>query len=1567
MKKSIKIIYVALIAIALISMTLICIAASNNFSVSFYDGGVMIENVSVNEGEIPQVAEVDEVIIIDGVGYRFLGWSLTDNGEITEITAATESCSYYAVREAVGFKAQKTDGRILWYAPGTLFSTILSASEEGDIITAYSDFAIDTSVHCTKSITVDLNGNTVNTSSYIIPNGTSHIVFCNGTVNLTSREIAQMSEYRSADAKFELRDIVVTRSADFNRYLLDVRVGSIVMDNVMVDGSEWVLPESGVNPFITVGYRTRKVSQVVKIEVKNSNITLPNITFINTTGASGETNGYTVDVDIFDSYVKSGTYIVNFSPVDTAIANSGLDFCAMGASTILADGSLFNIKSGVNGANVNASFGYGVMLSGRPKLSVGTVTLGDGDAMLDYDNDTAYGVVTDFWADDYTPVTDFDYSFCVVGDTQMTVDYDPTNMHYLYDWIVANKNSKNIKYVFGMGDITNHSADDEWEIAYNEISKLNGVVDYAVVRGNHDTSEGFNAIFNNAEYKAMFDGFYTDELVENSYVAFTVGDVKYLHITLDWRASDSVLSWASGIIEQYYDHRVIISTHAFLAADGNLLTEGYSSYGASNSGEQMWNKMLSKHENVFLILSGHVFSTDIVCTQLEGVHGNTVTAIVSNGQTLDLKNGAMGLVSMLYFSKDGKSVAVEYYSTVYDKYLKNCNQFTIDIPEYTEAEPETPDYLYAVTDLDGNTTYYDSTHTFSEVMTSITKKGTLVSVYGDVSIDTSFRITNHTSVNLNGHTISTDGGRINGTNIELNFTNGNINITNYEFVHISEGYGSARLNLRDINVSHTGTAGKMFVELRVGSLTLDNVRVAAGEWLAATSNFITAGARTKSVSQAVNITIKNSSIDLGENTGNIISFTGVSGETNGWRGNVTLINTEALTGGCIFKVVPVSAASANCAIDISVDGRCVLKSNTPIEASDLIPKNNISVSFELGVMMSAIPYIADVEISYAGGFLAFDSELNMYRVIGEGEFGCVLMDDDGNVYQYYVGTAFTKELVALAQSEGCTIVFLQDMYMPNGTGTASGSQYNITAAALNVDLNGYTLYMPSYARFTTNSSTVISFKNGTIEHAYNVYYSYSGNDDVTSFTAENVRFVATTTSTSFDHRIGILRLINCEFEFRLSNNNATAVFTFGYVNNATNEVKVYLEHCTIDALGSQRSIFKMYGGRPITLVANECTFSVEESAYLILATSSYTTTPSDYVTLSDCRISKSGEGGIFKIAYSDIVITLDEVYVPTESPVAVDKGTVVYTKGQTKAMVDGGGYMITAPKVKLEANLTLYTDFTLNIWIPTSTTILGVTVDGQEYPLSEMQIISGKYLIPIESIQANSAADAFDIYITYVDGDKTLTVIKSYSVVKYASSIINSEKYSDEVKSLLVYTLSYIDAVYTYVGKDIPQDLSDLMSSEAYALAKALATTDGVSEVPATETDRDTAGGAIYSAKLALDTSVRFIFTLNAEYTGELVLEYAGTTNVYNVEGGTVNGLNYVEVDMRAHMLYDEVISISAGEYSGTYDLAAYVHAAKELYGEDEVLNTLLLELYNYCKEADEYRAFVESSNGVLG
>ena len=287
------------------------------------------------------------------------------------------------------------------------------------------------------------------------------------------------------------------------------------------------------------------------------------------------------------------------------------------------------------------------------------------------------------WFTEKEEVTDYAYSFAVVGDTQIIADKYPDQFHNIYDFIINNKESKKIAHVFGLGDITDKDTTAEWNLAQEQISRLNGVIPYSLVRGNHDSVTKMNAYFNNEDYTSQFAGFYGKDDVCNSWRTFTVGETDYLLMTLDYGASSAVLAWAGDIIDKHPSHRVIITTHAYLYRDGTTLDQGDvcppATSGGFNNGDHMWDKLISKHGNIFLVMSGHDPCDNVVTTQTVGDHGNVVTQMLIDPQGMDASIGATGMVAMLYFSEDGSEISVEFYSTIKNQYYKDTNQYTIDI------------------------------------------------------------------------------------------------------------------------------------------------------------------------------------------------------------------------------------------------------------------------------------------------------------------------------------------------------------------------------------------------------------------------------------------------------------------------------------------------------------------------------------------------------------------------------------------------------------------------------------------------------------------------------------------------------------------------------------------------------------------------------------------------------------------------------------------------------------------------------------------------------------------------
>ena len=192
-------------------------------------------------------------------------------------------------------------------------------------------------------------------------------------------------------------------------------------------------------------------------------------------------------------------------------------------------------------------------------------------------------------------------------------------------------------------------------------------------------------------------GFFDPESVRNTYMTFSVGEIDYIIIVLDFGATDDILTWAGEVLDAHPNHRAILATHGYLNSDGTTLdSNDYASPdeydSVLNSGEATWQKLVSKHENIDMIVSGHMHHDTIVVSPREGDAGNTVYQILMDPQSTCKKLNSLGAVGLMYFTADGNHAKVEYYSTVHGLYFAESNKnilltFGVDeIPETTVEE-----------------------------------------------------------------------------------------------------------------------------------------------------------------------------------------------------------------------------------------------------------------------------------------------------------------------------------------------------------------------------------------------------------------------------------------------------------------------------------------------------------------------------------------------------------------------------------------------------------------------------------------------------------------------------------------------------------------------------------------------------------------------------------------------------------------------------------------------------------------------------------------------------------------
>ncbi len=364
----------------------------------------------------------------------------------------------------------------------------------------------------------------------------------------------------------------------------------------------------------------------------------------------------------------------------------------------------------------------------KPTTTTTTTTPG-GDDDFNYDDAPSDYIWLD--ANMKRPVTDYAFSFSVVGDTQKVNYHTPEKFPAIYDYILSGLEAKNTQWVFGLGDITDASLRREWDLAYENIHRMDGKVGYSLVRGNHDSISSMNGVFPPSDFADVIDGLFDPKSVFTSYQLFEVGTIKYLMMTLDYGASDEALVWAADVIEQYPDRNVIITTHGYLHSDGTLLddTKGTppATTGGYNNGDDMWEKLISQYENIALVLCGHMHNDRIMINQSEGIHGNTVTSLLINPQGADLTYNGLGMVATLYFSDDGKDVTVDYYSTARNQYFMDENQFsfTLDIVGDGRASGGEEDDTTTSTTTTTTTHVDTTTVTTGNTQTTVTTAGSV--------------------------------------------------------------------------------------------------------------------------------------------------------------------------------------------------------------------------------------------------------------------------------------------------------------------------------------------------------------------------------------------------------------------------------------------------------------------------------------------------------------------------------------------------------------------------------------------------------------------------------------------------------------------------------------------------------------------------------------------------------------------------------------------------------------------------------------------------------------------------
>ena len=284
------------------------------------------------------------------------------------------------------------------------------------------------------------------------------------------------------------------------------------------------------------------------------------------------------------------------------------------------------------------------------------------------------------------------FTLPVLPDTQIEVRARPEMLQSQLDWLVKNRQQLQIPMVLHVGDIVDWDNTTQWKTASAAFAVLDRAnLPYALAVGNHDTSAVgrfsgsaapgntnqnvrktlfFNTFFPVSRFRNQ-RGRFEDGKSDNAFYTFTAGNLNWLVMTLEFCARPAPVAWANTILDQFPRHNAIILTHFHLNSRGEI-NQNNAGYG-DLSCQEIYNRMISQHANVRLVLSGHVDSsahrTDV------GVRGNTIYQILQDYQGQD---SGGGFIRLLEIDTEKGTIAARMYSPFYDKTKTDASQFLIE-------------------------------------------------------------------------------------------------------------------------------------------------------------------------------------------------------------------------------------------------------------------------------------------------------------------------------------------------------------------------------------------------------------------------------------------------------------------------------------------------------------------------------------------------------------------------------------------------------------------------------------------------------------------------------------------------------------------------------------------------------------------------------------------------------------------------------------------------------------------------------------------------------------------------
>ncbi len=318
------------------------------------------------------------------------------------------------------------------------------------------------------------------------------------------------------------------------------------------------------------------------------------------------------------------------------------------------------------------------------------------------------------------------FTLVVLPDTQFYALDHPEIFQAQTRWIRDKAQELGIAFVLHEGDIVDYAEDrGQWQRASDAFRLLDGQVPYVLSAGNHDlltvpgTGLTFAAPLMNAFFPVSrfsdrpgWGGTFEPDQIQNSHQLLRAGGRDFLVLSLEFGPRDAVLAWASDVLTRFAATPAILVTHAYMYIDEQRYDRnlpggcsgrqcfgphGYGLPEPVNDGEEMWQELVSRHDNLQFVLSGHMTGNAASRRRSVRPSGSHVHEILANYQTCGVYDpaqpqicidpetgqptkGGDGYLRIMRFQSDDHLVDVRTYSPFLDREKTGPNnKFVLDL------------------------------------------------------------------------------------------------------------------------------------------------------------------------------------------------------------------------------------------------------------------------------------------------------------------------------------------------------------------------------------------------------------------------------------------------------------------------------------------------------------------------------------------------------------------------------------------------------------------------------------------------------------------------------------------------------------------------------------------------------------------------------------------------------------------------------------------------------------------------------------------------------------------------